>query len=151
MPNVAKVLKEEIARIGRREAKAFFKPLRKRTTKAEKSAAEMKRRLNALEKAHALLQKRLARLESGQFAAPPREKGERSWITGKGIRSLRRKLSLSQAMFARLAGVSSQAVYNWEKKSGLLRLRAKTKASIFSLRGIGAREAKKRLKANNKG
>lgn len=33
----------------------------------------------------------------------------------------------------------------WETKEGDLKLRPKTKAALLSLRGIGAREAKRRL------
>lgn len=150
MPNVAKILKEEISRIGRKESKAAFTPLRRRTIKVERSTADLKRRMALLEKENKQLQNRLAKIEAAQLATPSPEKAERAWITGKGIKSLRRKLGLSQAKFARLAGVSNQAVYTWEKKSGMLKLRGKTKAAIFSIRGIGAREAKRRLKAGRK-
>ena len=59
---------------------------------------------------------------------------------------MRRKLRLSQAQFARLLKVSPVSVYLWEKKQGALKLRDATRAAVLGLRGMGAREAKQRLK-----
>ena len=144
MPNVVKVLKAEISRIGRKESKAAVTPLHRRTVRFERAAADLKRRTSRLEKENRLLQARLAKLEQALPTPAPAEKS-RAWITGRGIRSLRRKLGLSQDKFAKLAGVSGQGVYQWERKGGMLRLRADTKAAIMAVRGLGAREARRRL------
>ena len=61
------------------------------------------------------------------------------------IRSLRRKLGLSQKEFGKLAGVSTGAVTQWERKSGALKLRGATKTALLAIRGIGKAEARKRL------
>jgi hypothetical protein len=45
-----------------------------------------------------------------------------------------------------LIGVTAQAVVNMEKKNGPLAVRKVTKASILGIRGMGAREAKARIK-----
>ena len=66
-------------------------------------------------------------------------------ISGKGVRSLRQKLGLSQEAFAKLVGVSPNCVYQWESKPGMLRLRANTRAAVLAARGLGAREAKAKL------
>jgi DNA-binding transcriptional regulator YiaG len=55
-------------------------------------------------------------------------------------------LRLSQADFAKLLGTTPGAVHLWERKDGALNLRDKTKAAILSVRGLGAREAKEKLK-----
>jgi DNA-binding transcriptional regulator YiaG len=144
MPNVAKVLKEEIARISRKVAKAAVTSIRKPTVRLRKDVADLKRRLAVLEKANKELQASLAKVEAAQPATPP-EQTSRAWISGKGIKTLRKRLGLSQADFARLLGVSMQIVQVWEKKPGMLTLRKDTKAAVFAVRGIGAREAKKRL------
>ena len=75
----------------------------------------------------------------------PEEEGKRARLTSKSIRSLRSKLGLSQASFAKLVGVTTHAVYLWENKEGALSLRDKTKAALLSVRGLGAREAKQKL------
>ena len=50
MANVAKVLKEEIARISRKETKAAVSSIGKSQTSLKKTVADLKRRLASLEK-----------------------------------------------------------------------------------------------------
>ena len=145
MPNIARVFREEIHRISRKEAKAAVAPMRKPSFRLRMDVADLKRRLVTLEKANKQLQDRLAKMEVAQPAIPSSDSTEREWISGKGIKSLRKRLGLSQTDFAKLVGVSNQAVYIWESKSGMLKLRNSTKTAVFAVRGIGAREARKRL------
>ena len=149
MPNIAKVLREEISRISRHEAKLATTPIRKPTIRLRKDVASLKSRLAALEKAHKALQALMAKCCASQHQAAPEgaDKAEKGWISGKGIKSLRKRLGLSQGEFAKLVGVSSNAVYQWESKTSMLKLRDKTKAAVFAVRGIGAKEAKQRLAA----
>ena len=63
----------------------------------------------------------------------------RSWITGKGIKALRKRLGLTQAALASLAGVSSPAVVQWEKKSGKIRLRKATATKLQEIRKMKKR------------
>ena len=72
----------------------------------------------------------------------PSEKVEKARFTSKGIRSLRNRLRLTQADFAKLVGATPHAVYLWEKKEGPLNLRDKTKTALLSIRGLGTTEAK---------
>ena len=146
MPNIAKVLKEEISRISRHEAKLATTPIRKPTIRLRKDVANLKARLAALEKAHKELQSIVTKCQAAMPEPAPKT-AEKGWISGKGIKSLRKRLGLSQEEFARLVGVSSNAVYQWESKPGMLKLRDKTKAAVFAVRGIGAKDAKQRLEA----
>ena len=143
MPNVAKVLKEEIARIGRKESRAAVTPVHRRTIQLERSSADLKRRVAALERLNKDLHKRLAQLAPVATAAPA--PASRNWISGKGVKSLRKQLGVSQADLARLVGVSDQSVYNWESAPGKLNLRDVTRANLLAMRSLGAREAKRRL------
>ena len=52
---------------------------------------------------------------------------------------------MSQKDYARLVGVSQQTIYNWE--SGGIKPDRKHLATLVSLRGIGKREAKRRLES----
>jgi DNA-binding transcriptional regulator YiaG len=63
-------------------------------------------------------------------------------FTAEMLKKLRKRLGVSQDSFAKLVGVSDQAVYLWERKSGHLRLRSTTKQALIGLRKIGAREAR---------
>ena len=62
------------------------------------------------------------------------------------MKSLRRRLGLSGDELGKLLGITGQAIYNWEKHSGgALKVRATTRAAILALRGVGAREVRRRL------
>ena len=83
--------------------------------------------------------------EKSVSAPEPSEKTKKARITSRTIRSLRKRLGLSQADFGKLPGVTTGAVYLWESKDGPLNLREKTKAALVSIKGMGAREAKEKL------
>jgi len=143
MPNIAKAFKDEISRISRKEAKHAVGPFRKPVASARRTFADLKRRVAALEK-------ECKRLGAALTKVPPPAPQEsaakgRGWISGNGVRTLRQKLGLSQESFAKLVGVSPQGVYQWERKSGMLRLRDKTRAVLLAARQLGAREARARL------
>jgi DNA-binding transcriptional regulator YiaG len=69
----------------------------------------------------------------------------KSRISSKTIRAMRKKLGLSQDSFAMLLGVSGQAVYVMEHRNRRLKLRSGTMARLLALKGIGKREAKRRI------
>jgi len=71
--------------------------------------------------------------------------GTKAWLTGKGIKSLRKKMRVSQAAFGKLVGASMAAVLRWEKQVGKLTFRGDTMAKIVALRGVGVQEAQRRL------
>lgn len=144
MPNVAQVLKAEIARIAKHEAKVAIAQPKKTGIANTKVLVAIKRRLAAIEKSLNGLQKALKSCCSGQV---PAEKSTetKAWLTGKGIKSLRKKMRVSQAGFGKLVGVSTGAVILWEKKAGKLSFRGDTLAKIVALRGVGVQEAQRRL------
>ena len=143
MSNIAQVLKAEISRISRHEAKLAVAPFRKPTVAARYTFADLKRRVDALEKESKRLAALLSKIPQPEPVAAP--VGSRNWISGKGVRSLRQKLGLSQEAFSKLVGVSPNAVFIWESKPGMLRMRDATKAAVMAVRGLGAREAKTKL------
>ena len=145
MSKVLNVLKAEIARISKREAKSATEGIGKSNTWLRKTVADLKKRLLVLERENKLL---VAAMKKHQIESPQKadqEEGKKARFTGRGIRALRKKLRLSQADFGKLVGTTPHAVYLWEKKDGPLSLRDKTKAAILSVRSLGAREAEERL------
>ncbi len=143
MPNVMKVLKDEITRLAKKQARAVGVPVRK-------DIAGLRRAVAALRRGVAVLQRDVKAYSSAfkknaAVAPVPVEDGARMWVFGKGIRALRKKLGLSQKYFAKLIDVSMQSVALWERKSGRLDLRKATLAKIAAARTLGAREAKRRL------
>ena len=144
MSNVAKVLKGEISRISRKEAKSVTGPIAKANIELKRTVADLKKRLAALEKEN----KRLlagAKKEKAVLAPEPSEENKKARITSTTIRSLRNRLGLSQAEFGKLTGVTTHMVYLWENKEGPLNLREKSKAAILSIKGMAAREAKEKV------
>ena len=146
MSNVVKLLKAEIARISKREAKSATQVIGKSTVWLRKTVADLKKRLVLLEKENKHLQAAIKEFQITHPEKTEQEEGNKARFTSKGILALRKKLRLSQADFGKLVGTTTHAVYLWEKKTGALNLRDKTKAAILSIRGLGAREAKEKLK-----
>lgn len=144
MSNVAKVLKAEISRLSRKEAKSAIGKIGKSHTGLKKIVSDLKRRVVLLEKE----KKRLVATMRKYQAEHPQafsEETKKARLTSRGIRSLRRRLRLTQSDFAKLLGTTAHSVYLWERKEGSLKLRDKTKAALLSIRGLGAREAKTKL------
>jgi len=144
MSNVAKVLKAEIARISKREAKSATQGIGKSTTWLRKTVADLKRRVLLLEKENKRLVGTVKRYQE-ESPEKPDEATKKARITSKSIRSLRGRLGLSQAGFAKLAGVTTHAVFLWENKEGVLSLRDNTRQALLSVRALGAREAKQKF------
>ena len=146
MSNVVKILKAVIARISKKEAKSATQAVGKSNTWLRKTVADLKKRLALIEKENRRLVATVKKYQVTQSQKPDQEEGRKARFTSRGIRALRKKLRLSQADFGKLLGATPHAVYLWEKKIGALNLRDKTKAAILSIRGLGAREAKEKLK-----
>lgn len=144
MANLASMLKGEIARVARREARAELQALKKASASYRSEIARLKRRASALEQ-------QLKRLGKGgggggRAAAPEREEPDQKLrFSAKGLASQRKRLGLSAEAFGALIGASGQSVYKWE--SGKIRPRARHLPRIAELRGMGKREANARLQA----
>jgi DNA-binding transcriptional regulator YiaG len=145
MSNVVKILKAEIARISKKEAKSATQAIGKSNTWLRKTVADLKKRLVLLEKENKRLGAIVKKYQVAQPEKVDQEEGKKARFTSIGILALRKKLRLSQADFGKLVGATTGAVYLWEKKVGVLNLRDKTKAAILSIRGLGAKEAKEKL------
>ena len=142
--NIAQVLKAEISRLSKKEAKAISSPTRSSTIQLKKTVADLKQRLAALEKTSKDLQKQVESLIAS-IPKPQEEPEVKGRISGKGVKSLRKKLGISQTELGKLVGVSLSAVVQWEKKTGVLKLRDTTKKALMSIRGMGRTEARIRL------
>jgi DNA-binding transcriptional regulator YiaG len=150
--NIAQVLKAEISRIARREAKLLAAPIRKSTAKHRSDVASLKSRLAVMDQEIKRLNVLVVNLASTQAAPEVDSQNNKGWVSGKGVKALRRKTGLTQADFGKLTGVTAGAVRLWERNPGMLKLREATKAAIMAARGIGKNEARKRLEkiATNK-
>jgi DNA-binding transcriptional regulator YiaG len=141
MPNIAAVLKEEISRLARREARKETSALRRASAQYRKDIAEMKRRISDLQRKVGPLEKQVLKAVPVQA---PKVDGQRVRFTAKGLRSQRARLGLSAEDYGKLIGVTDQTIYNWEHEAA--RPRKQQVAIIASLRQLGKREARIRLK-----
>ena len=143
MPNLAALLKTEIARVARKAVRVETLALKKAAATHRAEIAALKRRVKALEQA--LRQATRAGGTRAPRDAEPdiAQASEVRRFSAKGFASHRRRLGLSAADVGRLLGTSGQTIYLWE--SGKARPRASHLAGIAALRTMGKREATARL------
>lgn len=141
MPNIATILKAEIARVARKEVRGELQSLKKATASYRTEIARLKRRAQALEQQV----KRLGK-SRGKAAAPDTEDSTPNLrFSAKGLAAQRHRLGLSAEACGALIGATGQSVYKWE--SGKIRPRARHLPAIAALRKMGKREAAARLEA----
>ena len=121
MPNTAKALKERKIRIGHKEAATGFMSLHETSVTLREAVADFRKHVALFKKENKQLQAQTRQIEASQSNAPEEPAG-RVWISGKVVKSLRKRVGLTQADFAKLVGISHQTVFKWEQKPGMLRL-----------------------------
>lgn len=139
MPNIASILKSEIARISRRESRSELESLRKATAQHRAAIAALKRQVVDLEKRLKLS----SRAQRTQTPPPATESTRQIRFSPQRLAAHRAKLGLSARDYATLVGVSALSIYKWE--SGSTRPRAAQLLAIAEVRKLGAREAHARL------
>lgn len=137
--NVMKVLKEEIVRLARKEIKSELASVKKTGAGQRRALADLRRQLANLQKDVANLKKALPARENALLAKAEPE--GRFWITGKGVKNLRKRLGATQAELAKLVGVSAQSVVKWEAHQGKINLRKAAAGKLQEIRGLGKKEA----------
>ncbi|MEO8124294.1 MAG: hypothetical protein ABI633_09615 [Burkholderiales bacterium] len=135
MPDIASVLKSEIARIARKEVRAELEGLKKSASTYRAEIAALKRRCDVLERTLRQLRKSAPK----PVPAKSEESGKTLRFSPKGLASQRQRLGLSADACGLLLGASGQSVYNWE--GGKARPRADHLAAIAALRGLSKTRA----------
>ena len=138
MSNVMKELKAEIVRLARKEIKQALAPAKRVTAAQRGLIADLRRQVNAIQKELNVLKKSAPAPDKAVLAK--QEPAGRFWITGPGVKALRKRLGLTQQQFAGLAGVSSQAVFLWERYKGKVNLRKAAAGKLQEIRGLGKRD-----------
>lgn len=141
MPNVATVLKDEIRRLAKKEVRAYASIAKRALAQNRKDVSRLKRLVREQQKRIALFVAQ-GRKQAGE---PPAEQdilaGAR--YSARSVRAQRKRLGLSAEDYGKLVGVSGLTIYNWEH--GKARPRKAQLAALVAVRGIGKREAIKRL------
>ena len=118
MAGIAQVLKEEIKRISKKETLRLN--------------SELKSEVSRLKKEIEKLKVVIAEVVVSDMAAETQDENDVQ-LTGKEVRRLRAKMKLSQAALSVELGVSTQSIYNWEKRRGVIRFRGTTKRALAKL------------------
>lgn len=141
MANIGKLIKDEIQRLSRKQARAELDKTRRAATQHRSDIASLKRELTDLQRRLAFLEKReRTRLDQ---EAPPAEQIEGARFSARGLKTHRAKLGLSAADYGKLVGVTQLTIYNWE--SGKNKPRPAQLAKVLAARKLGKREAARRL------
>ena len=140
MPNLASVLKDEITRLARKEVKSQTGVTKRAAAQHRRDIAELKRQIQALTRRVAFLESQEKKRVS--TSAPKAPSGQVRFSPG-WLKAHRERLGLSAANYSKLVGVSSLTIYNWE--AGKSKPRQEGLAALASVRGLGKREAMKRL------
>jgi DNA-binding transcriptional regulator YiaG len=142
MPNIATVLKEEIRRLARKEVKACTSTTKQAMSQYRRDIAKLKRLVREQQKRLAFFVARAPNRDAQPEAGQEPLAGVR--YSARSVRAQRKRLGLSAEGYGRLVGVSGLTIYNWEH--GKARPRKAQLAALIAIRGIGKREAMKRLK-----
>jgi DNA-binding transcriptional regulator YiaG len=143
MPDIAAVLKSEIARLARKQTRIETESLRKSQSSHRAEIADLKRRLLALEQEVRKLRKAAAKSSAVEAATASEVPVAAIRFSANGLAKHRQRLGLSAEDCGKLLGVSGQSIYLWE--SGRSRPRDTHLAAIAALRTMGKRDAQARL------
>jgi DNA-binding transcriptional regulator YiaG len=139
-------LKKEIIRLSRKEIIKELAPVKRVTAKQRTLIANLRRDVTDLQKEVHTLRKTTPTIP---VEAKPEQPG--FWITGKGIKAVRKRLGISQVQLAKLVGVSDQAVANWEQKEGKVVFRnQETAIRLAELRSMNKTAVDEELKKKPK-
>lgn len=135
MPNIAKVLKDEITRLARKEVRAAQEKLKGATAQHHREIANLKNQLATLKRQVIALERQVRKPE----VAPKVSAATRATrFVPKGLASTRKRLGRSAADLSKMMGVSAQTIYNWER--GVTRPGPEQQGKLTSLRGVGKRQ-----------
>ena len=149
MPNILPSLNEHIRRLARREIRAQTSSTKRATAHYRRDIAALKRLVKQMTSRLAYLEKHGGQGNVRGSAGTAEEPPANTRFRADGLRSHRSRLGLSAKDFGALVGVSALTIYNWE--AGKARPRKKQLAALIGIRGIGKREAEKRLEGASKG
>jgi DNA-binding transcriptional regulator YiaG len=145
MANMAKVLREEIQRVARRQVRTELGPIRRDSVRLKKSVAELRRQIAALNRTSREIVKKVTPVMVARETEDATQNASKLRPTSKSLKRLRARLGLTQTQFGELLGVSGQAVVQWASREGRVRMRTTTLAALARIQNVGKREAWRRL------
>lgn len=140
MTSLNRILRDEIRRMSRKELRSDLAALKKAGAQYRRDIAELKRQVQEQAREIAFLCKQEKR-RLDEKPAPETKADVR--FSPQWLKKHRERVGLSAEDYAKLVGASALSIYNWE--SGKTTPREAQKAKLSAVRGLGKREALKRL------
>jgi DNA-binding transcriptional regulator YiaG len=140
---ISQTLKAEIDRLVQKEAKARIAKARLAAIHYRRENAQLRRLLRQREREIRAIRKQAGQLSSTASEGEPLAALAGVRFSAKSVRSQRERLGLSADDYAKLIGVTPLSIRHWE--GGVARPRKAQLAALVAVRGIGKREALKRL------
>ena len=138
-------IKEEIMRLAKRELHKFSVPLKRDVRSLKIMVSQLRKAVVPLERFAADQQKELVKREIQLKVSP--EDLKKSRFSPRLIKTLRKKLGITQKELAILSGVTVGAAHQWE--TGKFTPKPEKKAALAALRRLGRSEVKKLLQAKS--
>jgi DNA-binding transcriptional regulator YiaG len=138
---LAIALKDEIRRLARKEIKAQTGKQARAVSQYRREIAKLKRQQREHEKKIAFLEGQARRIQ--RLPAEVVKQNGEARFSARSVKAQRQRTGLSAADYAKLVGVSSLTIYNWEHNKS--RPRKEQFASLIALRRLGKREAQAKL------
>ena len=135
MATLIQVLKEEIAKVAKKEVKSQLKATAEQNKALKAEVSALKKRMATLEKGVPVRRGRGRPPKADKKVKEPNPL-DRVRVTAKGIRSMRKKLRLTQEEMGHLLGVTGQSIWKMESSEGPLRIRNKTKEALVKAREL---------------
>ena len=147
MGKLEATIKSEITRLATRELRKVSVPLKRDVRLLKNTVSQIRKAVLPLERFAAHQRKELTKREIRLEATP--EEVKKSRFSPRLIRTLRKKLRITQKELAILVGVTIGAAHKWEM--GKFNPKAEKKAALVALRKLGRGEVKKLLKEKASG
>ena len=140
MSDLAKTIKDEMARIARKTIRSETSQTKKASTQHRRDIADLKRKISTLTREVAFLRKQE---KKRAVVKPSADLAKGARFSPVWVKENRKKLGLSAADYSKLVGVSAITIYGWEQ--GRSKPRQAQLASPVAVRKLGVREARKLL------
>lgn len=141
MGKIETAVKSEITRLAKKEIRAVCGPLARDVRELKRTVSRLRRTVASLEKAAREWTKQI-RAQKAELKVPEEEVKAARLSPGL-IRSLRKRLGLSQEQLATVVGISTVSVGLWEQ--GKTRPTGSNRSALVALRKLGKRDVRRIL------
>ncbi len=141
MGKVETIIKSEIMRLAKKEMRRSFVPLNRDVRSLKGIVSQLRKNVAGLQRFVAQQEKQSQGQKIPLEVNP--EEMKKARFSPRLIKSLRKRLRMSQKEMALLAGVTVGAIYQWEK--GIFEPRGEKKRVLVALRKLRRREARRLL------